>query len=584
MISKQSLKRMIDVAAGREKADLIIRGGKVLDVCNGRILEADIAVAEGHIVGLGEYEGKEVYDAKGCYISPGLIDAHIHIESSYCTPEEFGKMVLPHGTTTVIADPHEIANVCGIEGFRYMKEAAGQTALSVKWMLPSCVPATAWEDAGAVIKAADMQDELAAEDVPGLGEFMDYVAVVNADEDALDKILLAKRLHKIIDGHSPNVWGKDLNAYCCAGIKTDHECSSLEEMQERLQRGMYIQLRQGSACHNLAELIPGITPFNFRRCLLCSDDRQPKTILEEGHLEPHLQMLSAAGIEPLMALAMASLNAAECYRLEDRGAIAPGKRADLAIFEDLQRFKVKAVFAAGDLVAEDGVCVKEISKVDIAGVSNTVHVKDFSAASLRMGLKSNRVYAIEMLPGEVLSRKSLVEIQRDEAGEFVFHPDIDVVKCAVLERHQASGKVGLGFIKGYGMKSGAVAASVAHDSHNIICVGVSDEEMVLAVDAIIKQEGGFVIVKDGSVIESLPLPVAGLMSDKGGAEVARCLQDLHHTAIRELGIREDIEPLMTLTFMSLIVIPELKITARGLFDLSKNAFIEAEQENGYLGE
>lgn len=352
-MNKESLKRLIDVAAGRQKADLVITNCKIIDVCSGQLLENDIAIADGYIAGIGSYKGKRILNANGKYAAPGLIDAHIHIESSYCTPEEFGRMVVPHGTTTVIADPHEIVNVCGINGFKYMLAAAKKTALSVKLMMPSCVPATALEDAGAVIKAENMKDALKNDDVPGLGELMDYVAVGMADSDVLDKLILAKEHKKVIDGHSPNVFGNELNSYVCSGVKTDHECSTIDEMMDRLSRGVYVQLRQGSACHNLKDLSSGINDFNFRRCLICSDDRQPKTIFEEGHLECHLRMLIEAGIEPIKAIAMATINAADCYKLDDRGMIAPGKRADIVIFEDLNSFKVNDVIIKGEHIAHD---------------------------------------------------------------------------------------------------------------------------------------------------------------------------------------------------------------------------------------
>ncbi|MDD7268113.1 MAG: adenine deaminase [Lachnospiraceae bacterium] len=579
MLTKECLMRMIDVAEGRKPADLVIKGGRIIDVCSGEIYEADVAVANGYIAGIGQYEGVQTVDVGGRFVAPGLIDAHIHIESSYCSPEEFGRMVVPHGTTTVIADPHEIVNVCGLEGFRYMKEAAAHTALDVKLMMPSCVPATELEDAGAVILAADMEADMNDAAVPGLGELMDYVAVKNNHPVAIDKIMLAKRLGKVIDGHSPNVFDHDLDAYTCAGIRTDHECSTAEEMRERLRRGVYVQLRQGSACHNLAALAPAVTPFNFRRCLVCSDDRQPKTIFEEGHLEYHLKMLTAAGIDPVMAVTMATCNAADCYGLDDRGMIAPGRRADLTIFEDLTDFRVHSVYILGEQVAADGAYLKEVTKTSIQAVSSSVHVKDFSIDRLRMKLTDNRVHAIEMIPGEVLSKKAVVPVCLDKEGDFSFDPALDVVKCAVIERHKETGKIGLGFIKGYGMTCGAVAASVAHDSHNIICVGVSNEEMAVAIQAMIDQEGGFVVVKNGEVIESLPLPIAGLMSDQSGAWVADKLSALHRTAVRELGVHPELEPIMTLTFMSLIVIPEMKITARGMFDVGKYEFVSIEADS-----
>lgn len=578
-LDKRILSRMIDAAMQQVPADLVIRNCNVVDVYTGTVRKDDIAVTFGRIVGFGEgYTGEEEIDAGGAYAAPGLIDSHIHIESSYLSPEEFGRLVVPRGTMTVIADPHEIVNVYGLEGFSYMIHAASQTELSVRYMVPSCVPATPLEDSGAVVNAFDMQWPMGDRHVPGLGEFMNYPGVIFKDEDALNKLLVALNMNKVIDGHAPYLTGASLNAYIASGIKTDHECTTVEEMEERLQRGMYVLLRDGSACHDLQRLIPGITPYNYRRCLLCSDDRQPRTLLETGHIDNHLRILVRAGIDPVMAVCMATLNAAECYNLEDRGALAPGKRADIVLFEDLKDFKVRMVFSEGKKVAEDGRYLLPFNRAPITSVRGSMHVKPFTADQLKMHLQSDRVRAIGIIRDGVTTKTEVVTVKRDSEGDFIFDPDQDVVKIAVLERHHNTGKIGLGFLKDYGIKRGAVALSVAHDSHNVICVGVSNEEMYAAIQALIAQEGGFVLVENGEVIASLPLPIAGLMSDLTGEEVAERLKELHDDAVQQLGISEDIEPLMTLCFMSLIVIPDLKISTNGLFDVTRFDFVPLEAD------
>ena len=578
-MDKRTLSRMIDAAMHRIPADLVIYNCNIVDVCGGTIRKDSIAISEGHIVGFGDdYRGQEEYDAKGAYAAPGLIDAHIHIESSYTTPEEFGRMVVPCGTTTVIADPHEIVNVYGLEGFNYMIRAAEKTELSVRYMIPSCVPATPLEDSGAIVNAFDMQWPMGDRHVPGLGEFMDYVSVVNKGDEELNKLLVALNMHKVIDGHSPGLTGAELNAYAASGVKTDHECSTIKEMEERLQRGMYVQLRDGSACHDLQRLIPGITPYNYRRCLLCSDDRQPKTIFEDGHIDNHLRMLVKAGIDPVIAICMASLNAAECYKLEDRGMIAPGKRADIVLFNNLEEFRAQTVFIEGKKVAENGAYLLPYDKAATFSVRGSMHVKPFTIDQLKMHLTGDKVRAIEIVKDGVTTKEAIVTVKRDEDGDFIFDPAQPVAKIAVIERHHNTGKIGLGFLKDYGIQRGAVALSVAHDSHNIICVGVSNEEMFAAVSALIEQEGGFVLVENGEVIASLPLPIAGLMSDMPGEEVAKYLKKLHDTAYERLGVSHEVEPIMTLCFMSLIVIPDLKITTRGMFDVRKFDFVPIEAE------
>jgi adenine deaminase len=575
-VEKQALGQLIDVAAGRRPADLVIRHSKVVDVYSGDIIEGDIALCGGRIAGVGDYEGVQVVDAHGQYAAPGFIDSHIHIESSYVSPEEIGRLLVPHGGATIIADPHEIVNVCGLEGLRYMLSAAEETALDIRYMLPSCVPATAFEHAGAVIDAADMEEPMRDNRILGLGEFMNYPSVVAGRGEALDKLLVAHRAGKPIDGHSPAVFGKDLNAYAAARIHTDHECTTVEELRDRIARGFYVLLRQGSACHDLRRLLRGVTPSNSRRCLLCSDDRQPRTILERGHLDDHLRICVEEGVDAVTAIRMASLNAAECFRLYDRGAVAPGLRADIVLLEDLKDFRVRRVFIEGREAARDGRYLLPVVRRGIGPVSGSFHVKDFHADKLKLRLRSDKVHVIGISPGSVVTSKEIAVVKRDAEGDFVFTPEADIAKVAVVERHQNTGHVAVGLLRGYGIRRGAVALSVAHDSHNIIVVGVSNREMAFAVERLIALGGGVVLARGGEVIDSMPMPIGGIMSDQTGEWVDRKLKDLHEAAHNALGVSRDVEPVMTLCFMSLAVIPEIKLTDMGLFDVTAFRFIPVE--------
>lgn len=575
-MQKNDLKKLIDVASGKIQADIVIKNCKVVDVYNGIIIDGDIAISDNLIAGVGNYEGKEVIDAKGKYASPGFIDSHIHIESSYVSPEELGRLIVPHGTTTIIADPHEIANVCGFTGIDYMLKASERTALDIKMMLPSCVPATPWEHSGAVIEAKDMVEPMKSGKLHGLGEFMNFPGVVEGHDEVLDKILVAASEGRVIDGHSPGLNGNALNAYAAARIKTDHECATVEEMHDRISRGMYVMLRQGSACQDLRNLAKGVTPFNSNRCLLCADDMQTKTILTVGHLDNSLRICVEEEIDPIIAIRMATLNAAQCYNLEDRGAIAPGLKADIVLFDNLKDFNVDNVLIDGKEVAKSGEYKLPISFYDPSSTKGSFHVKDFSKDKLKLTINSDKAYAINILPGGVVTSKEVVSIHRDENNEFVYNKEEDVVKVAVVERHQNTGNVAVGLLKGYGIKEGAIALSIAHDSHNIIVVGVNDDDMAYAVEELINQGGGIILVKDKEVIESMPMPIAGLMSDKSGEWVADRLASIHEIAHKNLSISDTVEPVMTLCFMSLAVIPELKITDMGLFDVTAFKFISIE--------
>ncbi|MBR3051675.1 MAG: adenine deaminase, partial [Selenomonadaceae bacterium] len=491
-------------------------------------------------------------------------------------PEQLGRIIVPCGTTSIVADPHEIANVCGLKGLRYMLDAAKKTKLNIIYAMPSCVPCTPFEDAGAIIEAQDMWELMFEKNIFGLGEFMNAPGIINCDEKVLDKILLAKNLGKLIDGHVPLVTGKDLNAYMSVGIVGDHECRTLAEMHERIAKGMYVLIREGSACHDLKNLIRGVTPANSRRVLLCSDDRQPKTILEHGHMESSLRLCVAEGLDAITAIQMATINVAEAFRLHDRGAIKIGARADLVLLDDLKNFRVDKVWIDGELVAADRKYLPEIFPADISSVRGSVKVKNFSVDRLKMNLTSGKVNVIGIEPGGVVTKKIFAEVKRDESDDFIFDSAQDICKVAVIERHHKTGKVGLGLLSGYGIKRGAIAVSVAHDSHNIIAAGVNNEEIFRAVEALIKMEGGMVLINGGEVIASIALPIGGLMSELSGEELKEKLDTLHEKAHDELGISQSVEPVMTLTFMSLPVIPEIKLTARGLFDYASFKFIPIE--------
>ena len=582
-MTKTELKNLIDAAAGRIKADLVIKNCRIVNVLSGEIYSGEVAIYDGKIIGMGaaEYDGAEIIDAGGKYLAPGFIDGHIHIESSYISPEELGRIIVPCGTTSIIADPHEIANVCGLEGLRYMLAAAKRTKLNIVYAMPSCVPATPFEDAGAVIEAADMLELIDDENIFGLGEFMNAPGIINCDDKALDKILLANKFGKMADGHAPKLTGKDLNAYLSAGIGGDHECTTLEEMNERIAKGMYVLIREGSACHNLKTLIKGVTPANSRRVLLCSDDCQPKTILELGHMNKNIKMCVEEGIDPITAIQMATVNVAESIGIIDRGEISIGSRADLVLLDDLKDFRADKVWIDGELVADGGKYLPEIHHADISSVRGSVKVKNFSVDRLKMNLSSSKVNVIGIETGGVVTKKLSAEVNRDASGDFIFDSAQDICKVAVIERHHETGKIGLGLLSGYGIKCGAIAVSVAHDSHNIIATGVSNEEIFCAVEALIKMEGGMILVKGGEILASIALPIGGLMSKLSGAELKEKLDALHQIAHDELGISNEVEPVMTLTFMSLPVIPELKLTARGLFDYATFSFIPIERQEKF---
>lgn len=566
------MKQLIDMAAGRTPVDTLIINCKVVDVFNQRLVDGPLALGQGQVIGIGDYQAHEIIDARGGFVMPGLIDSHVHIESSAITPPQFARIVLPHGTTTIIADPHEIANVCGLDGIRYMLNASHNLPLNVKIMLPSCVPATPFEESGARLLADDLAELINHPDVLGLGEVMDFPAVISGDEAMMAKIKLAHDHGLIADGHSPGLRGRNLQAYAMSGIKTDHECSSIDDMLTRIQMGMYVQIREGSACRDLLELVKGVNAANARRCLFCTDDREPEDIIDGGHINKNLRMAVEAGVDPILAITIATLNAAECYGLKKKGALAPGYDGDVVIVEDLQSFKVQRVFCAGKEIVHDGKLLVEIPDYHCDSVLNTMNLAPLSLADFQFPLSSDKARAIGVLPGGVLTKSLEVGVQADSQGLFDARLNPGLNKLVVIERHKATGNMSHAIFADYGLKDGAIATTVSHDSHNVVVVGDNDQDMLKAVKRVEALGGGFVLVHKGEVIGELSLPVAGLISDQSAEMVAHTMGDLLNKARTTLGVNPEIQPLMTLVFMSLPVIPELKLTSNGLFDVRSFSF------------
>ena len=578
MVTKARLRALIDAASGRKKADLCITNAHVLDVYNKEWFESDILVSEGYICAYaqkGKGEASRVVDAGGRYLVPGLIDGHVHIESSHATAQEFSNLVVPCGTTTVIADPHEICNVCGLDGLSYMLDASQDTALQAFFVVPSCVPATTFEHSGATILAEDLAEPLKHERVLGLGEMMDYPGVIAASDLVVDKLIEAKKAGKIIDGHSPAVSGSELDAYCASGIHTDHECETPQELQERVRRGMYVMLREGSACNNVLGLLGGVHERNSRRCIFCTDDRQPISILAEGHINNNIRLAVHTGLDPIEAFCMATINSCDCYHLTDRGAIAPGLRADFCLVNDLSSFTMHQVYVAGELVAQDGLMLKPAAVRHDSRVSGKMQVRDFSAARLALPLQDSHVRVIDIVPGGVVTEAGEATVPVKD-GLWVHDAKQDIIKLAVIERHKGTGNVALALLRGYGLKGGAMATSVAHDSHNIIVAGDNDADMEKAVNHLIAVGGGMVIVQNGQILASFDQPVAGLISYEDGATIAENLKRLHAIAQEKLKVSKDVDPFMTLCFMSLPVIPAYKLTDMGLFDVRSFSFVPLE--------
>jgi adenine deaminase len=562
-----SLRERIRIASGEGIADLLIKNGRVVNVFSGQIERKDVAVFEGRIVGFGDYRTKKVIDVKGDFLCPGLMDGHVHIESSMVTLPQFALAVLPHGTTSVIIDPHEITNVMGLKGIRFMAESARGIPLNVFIMAPSCVPATSMETSGAVLRANEIKSLLKEPWIIGLAEMMNFPGVIYGDPEVLKKIEQAKG--KRIDGHAPLLSGKALNAYLTAGIRSDHECTTLKEAKEKMANGMWIMIREGSTARNLKDLLPLVTPKNSRRLLFVTDDRHPKELLGEGHINSIVKRAIQLGTDPILAIRMATLNTAEYFRLDDLGAIAPGYRADIISFDHLGRFHIKKVFKDGVLVAKEGKMIS--GAVGAASflrniVQGSVQIKPIKKDSFLLRSNVPLAKVIQLIPNQIMTRKVLRKII---VRDGVAYPNIkeDILKIVVVERHRATGSIGIAFVQGFGLKKGAIGSSVAHDSHNLVIVGTNDQDISKTVMTMKTMGGGLVAVSEGKVLASLPLPIAGLMTDAPITQVNHKLETLLHAA-KSLGCGLS-DPFMTLSFLSLPVIPELKLTDKGLVDVNQ---------------
>lgn len=554
LVAKQ---RIIAVAAGREKADLVLKNAKYLNVFSNEFLCGDIAVANGLIAGVGKYDGKTEIDVSGKLVLPGFIDAHIHLESSMVTPAEFAKAVVAHGTTTVITDPHEITNVMGIDGVEYMIQASQNLPIDVHFMMPSCVPATEIDESGAELDCKDIDLYLDNKKVLGLAEMMNYVGVINGDKNVLSKIVTSQAHHKKIDGHAPELSGNDLNAYIAAGVYSDHECSTFENALEKLRKGQFIMIREGTAAHNLKALMPLLTQQYYSRCMFATDDKHPSDLLYGGHIDYIVKQALKNGADPIVALKTATHHAARYFLLNNKGAIASGYLADIVVVDNLEDFNVETVFKRGKLVFDGEVKDFSAPTVDeklAEKCFDTFHLDSVTPSSFKV---DGKLGLIGLVGGELLTRNLGTADKIDVEN--------DILKIACIERHKGTNHIGVGYVKGYSLKSGAVATSVAHDSHNIITVGCNDDDIAVAVNAIKDSKGGIVVVENGKIKALLELPIAGLMSDEPLTTVNEKLENAKSSAY-ELGADKSIDPFMTLSFLSLPVIPSLRITTKGVFD------------------
>lgn len=575
------LREQVAAATGSKKAELVLKNAQIVNVFTQSVETGDIAIEGGYIVGIGNYEGITEKDLGGAYVCPGFLDGHIHIESSMTSPGEFERAVVPHGTIAVITDPHEIANVAGTAGIRFMMQSAQKLDLDVYFMLPSCVPATDLDESGAELLARDLEPFYADEKVLGLAEMMNAFGVTHGDKGCFEKLVQARSLKKAIDGHAPTLSGKELNAYVTAGIRSDHECSDFEEAKEKFARGQWIMIRQGTAAKNLKALMGMFEDPYYQRCLLVTDDKHPGDLIRIGHIDAIIREAVSMGADPIRAIRMGTLNAAAYFGLHDMGAVAPGYKADLAVFDDLRTLNVKQVYKGGKLVAENGKMLHQKEKntdwsTEIKErVFHSFHRVPITVEELQLKeTTGTHQRVIDMVAHELITKERIEEWKELPGVAPGVDISRDIVKLAAIERHKNTGHVGLGFLGKYGLKKGAVATSIGHDSHNLVIAGVTDEDMVLAGNRVIENGGGLAIALEGKVLADLPLPIGGLMADEPVEVVDEKLEHMKKLSV-ELGISEDIDAFMTLAFISLPVIPKLRLNTYGVIDVEKHQVVEA---------
>ena len=567
------IKRLIDLAMKNKNPQLVFKNAKIVNVFSHEIISGDLAIDNGIIVGIGIYDGEENIDVEEKFITPGLIDAHLHIESVMVTPQEFAKAVVPRGTTTAIADPHEIANVCGLDGIDYMLSASDNLPLDIYFMLPSCVPATNFENSGAVLNAEDLYKYINNKRVLGLGEMMNYPGVIYKDDEVIKKLNIARDKNKVIDGHGPVIKNDELNAYVISGVNTEHECTTVDEMIDRIRLGMYVMIREGSAARNLETLVRGVNGFNYNRCLFCTDDRHPQDILNSGHIDNNVRMAIKNGIDPITAIQIASINASNCYGLKNVGAIAPGYKADLLIVDNLKDFNIEQVYKAGKLVAEDKNPLFKVTQVNNTKVVDTVNIKNIEKDDISIKLNDDIVNVIRVLPHSLVTEKVVRKVDI-ENNLFKYNEKLDILKLVVIERHKNTGNIGLGLVENITLKDGAIASTIAHDSHNIIAVGDNDIDILKVIEEVKRIGGGIAVSSKGNILDSLSLPIGGIISDKSVEYVNEKLNNMLDLAYNKLNVNKDIDPFMTLSFLALPVIPQIKLTDKGLFDVIKFDFID----------